>query len=123
MELLVGDGTVMRRRALALSVGAAAMSAAIGGLVLTAPPASAASGCSVTYALSGQWPGGFGANVTIKNLGDPISSWTLVWSYSAGQQVTQIWNATVTQSGSQVTARNVGYNGSVATNATASFGF
>jgi Cellulose binding domain/Glycosyl hydrolase family 12 len=113
----------MRRRTLALSMGAAAAAAAIGGLVLTAPPASAASGCSVTYALSGEWPGGFGANVTIKNLGDPITSWSLVWSYPAGQQVTQAWNATVSQSGSQVTARNVSYNGSVATNATASFGF
>jgi hypothetical protein len=104
-------------------MGMAAAVAAVGGLVLTAPPAMAASGCSVTYALSGQWPGGFGADVTIKNLGDPITSWSLVWSYPAGQQVTQAWNATVTQSGSQVTARNAGYNGSLATNASASFGF
>jgi hypothetical protein len=104
-------------------MGMAAAVAAVGGLVFTAPPASAASGCSVTYAVSGSWPGGFGANLTIKNLGDPITSWSLVWSYPAGQQVTQAWNATVTQSGSQVTAKNVGYNGSVATNATASFGF
>jgi hypothetical protein len=104
-------------------MGTAVAVVALGGLVLTAPPASAASGCSVTYVVSGQWPGGFGANLTIKNLGDPITSWSLVWSYPAGQQVTQAWNATVTQSGSQVTAKNVGYNGSVATNATASFGF
>ncbi|WP_203918016.1 cellulose binding domain-containing protein [Rugosimonospora africana] len=113
----------MRRRTLALSMGMAAALAAIGGLVFTGPSASAATGCSVTYTLSGQWPGGFGANLTIKNLGDPISSWTLTWSYPAGQQVTQAWNATVTQSGSAVTAKNVSYNGSVATNATASFGF
>ena len=45
-------------------------------------PASAATGCSVAYAVSSQWPGGFGANVTVKNLGDPVSAWTLVWSYS-----------------------------------------
>ncbi len=113
----------MRRRTLALSMGTAAALAAIGGLVLTGPPASAATGCSVTYTLSGQWPGGFGANVTVKNLGDPISAWTLAWSYPAGQQVTQIWNATVTQNGSTVTAKNVSYNGSVATGATVSFGF
>lgn len=113
----------MRGRALALPMGAAAAAAAIGGLVLTAPPASAATGCSVTYTLAGEWPGGFGANITIKNLGDPITSWSLVWSYSAGQRPTQWWNATITQSGSQVTATNVSYNGSVATNATVSFGF
>jgi len=37
--------------------------------------------------------------------------------------VTQAWNATVSQSGSQVTARNVGYNGSIGANASVAFGF
>ncbi|WP_432973449.1 cellulose binding domain-containing protein [Dactylosporangium sp. CA-233914] len=112
----------MRSRTLALSLGAVvALSAA--GAVAIALPASAAAGCRVGYQITNEWPGGFGTNVTITNLGDPISSWTLVWSYSAGQTVTQAWNATVTQSGSTVTAKNVGYNGSVATGASASFGF
>src|SRR5690242_21912598 len=84
---------------------------------------AAAAGCQVTYAVSSQWTGGFGANVTITNLGDPISGWTLTWSYSAGQTVTQAWNATVTQSGSAVTAKDAGYNAAVGTGGTASFGF
>ncbi|MGI5246622.1 cellulose binding domain-containing protein [Dactylosporangium sp. CA-139066] len=113
----------MRRRTLALSAGAAVAIAAVGANIVTALPASAASGCRVAYQVTNQWPGGFGASVTITNLGDPISAWTLVWSYTAGQAVTQAWSATVTQSGSQVTAKNAGYNGSVATNGTASFGF
>jgi Cellulose binding domain/Glycosyl hydrolase family 12 len=113
----------MRRRTLALSMGAAVAVAAIGANVITALPASAATGCRVGYSITNQWPGGFGANVTITNLGDPLTAWTLIWSYSASQQVTQAWNATVTQSGSQVTARNAGYNGSIATNASTSFGF
>ncbi|MEU4422074.1 cellulose binding domain-containing protein [Actinoplanes sp. NPDC024001] len=112
----------MRRRTLAVSLAAAAALTASAG-VITALPASAAAGCRVTYAVSSQWPGGFGANVTITNLGDPLTSWTLVWSYSGGQTVTQSWNTNLTQSGSQVTARNAGYNGSVATNGTVSFGF
>jgi O-glycosyl hydrolase len=37
--------------------------------------------------------------------------------------VTQAWNATLAQSGSAVTARNVSYNGAIATNGAASFGF
>jgi hypothetical protein len=41
----------------------------------------------------------------------------------AGQTVTQALNATLTQSGTAVTAKNVSYNGAVATNGTASFGF
>jgi hypothetical protein len=112
----------MRRRRIALSVAAAAaLTAGVG--VLTALPASAAAGCRVAYTVSSSWQGGFGANVTITNLGDPLTSWSLVWSYSAGQTVTQAWNTTLSQSGSTVTARNAGYNGSVGTNATVSFGF
>ncbi|MFC7533860.1 cellulose binding domain-containing protein [Actinoplanes sp. GCM10030250] len=112
----------MRRRNLALSLTAvAALTAGAG--VITALPASAAAGCSIKYTVSSQWSGGFGASVTITNLGDALSSWTLVWSFSGGQTVTQAWNTALTQSGSQVTARNAGYNGSVATNGTVSFGF
>ncbi|GAA0461833.1 hypothetical protein Ade02nite_16450 [Paractinoplanes deccanensis] len=108
----------MRKRILALPLAAAvAVTAAV------ALPASAAAGCRVAYTVSSQWPGGFGANVTITNLGDPLTSWTLVWSYANGQTVTQAWNTALTQSGAQVTARNAGYNGSVATNGTVSFGF
>src|SRR4051812_39022873 len=92
--------------------------------VAVARPADAASaGCSVNYAVSSQWQGGFGANVSITNLGDPITSWTLTWSFGAGQTVTQAWNTTLTQSGAAVTAKNVSYNGSVATNGTVAFGF
>ncbi|MBG0568061.1 non-reducing end alpha-L-arabinofuranosidase family hydrolase [Actinoplanes aureus] len=110
------------------SVHAGFMAAGVALLASTAavvalPADAAAAGCSVNYSVSSQWQGGFGANVSITNLGDPLSGWTLTWSYSAGQTVTQAWNASVAQSGSVVTARNVGYNGSVATNGTVSFGF
>ena len=84
---------------------------------------AAAAGCQVTYAVSSQWSGGFGATVNLTNLGDPLTGWTLTWSYGAGQQITQAWNATVTQNGPQVTARNASWNGSLATNGSASFGF
>ncbi|MGW3894133.1 cellulose binding domain-containing protein [Micromonospora profundi] len=87
------------------------------------PAGAAAAGCSVDYAVSSQWQGGFGANVVITNHGDAVSGWTLTWSYGAGQTVTQAWNATVTQSGAAVTATNVSYNGAIPANGTASFGF
>ncbi|MFI7079769.1 non-reducing end alpha-L-arabinofuranosidase family hydrolase [Micromonospora sp. NPDC049903] len=93
-------------------------------VAVVAPPAgAAAAGCSVTYAVASQWQGGFGANVSITNLGDPLSSWTLTWSFGAGQTVTQSWNTTLTQSGTAVTARNVSYNGAIPTNGSVSFGF
>ncbi|WP_407951780.1 cellulose-binding domain-containing protein [Plantactinospora veratri] len=101
----------------------AAVAAASGTAITIAGPAVAAAGCGVTYTVGSQWQGGFTATVTVNNLGDPISSWTLTWSYDAGQRVTQAWNATATQSGSQVTVRNATYNGSIATGASVSFGF
>ncbi|MBF9128807.1 cellulase family glycosylhydrolase [Plantactinospora sp. S1510] len=94
----------------------------VAGTMVTAS-AQAATGCRVTYAVSSQWSGGFTANVNVTNLGDPINGWNLAWTFSSGQRVTQAWNATVTSSGSQVTAKNVSYNATIATNATVSFGF
>jgi hypothetical protein len=109
-----------RWRTVALASSAAALAAAA---IVLPGSANAAAGCQVNYTISSQWQGGFGANVSVTNLGDPMSSWTLTWSFGAGQQVTQAWNATVTQSGSNVTARGTSYNGSLATGANTSFGF
>jgi hypothetical protein len=97
--------------------------ALFGGGVVSAVSAQAATGCRVAYAITNQWPGGFGANVNITNLGDPVSGWKLVWSFAAGQTITQLWNGTVSQSGSQVTVTDAGYNGAVPTGGTAGFGF
>ncbi|WP_315094446.1 cellulase family glycosylhydrolase [uncultured Cellulomonas sp.] len=85
--------------------------------------AQAAAGCKVDYAVTNQWGEGFGANVTLTNLGDPLDSWTVGWTFPSGQRITQAWNGTATQSGSAVTVRSMGYNGSVRTGGTASFGF
>ncbi|WP_203791625.1 cellulose-binding domain-containing protein, partial [Paractinoplanes rishiriensis] len=97
--------------------------AVAGGITAVATGAQAAVGCRVTYAVTNQWQGGFGANVTIDNLGDPLSGWQLAWTFGAGQTVSSLWNGTVAQSGSQVTVSNTTWNGSVATGGTASFGF
>ncbi|WP_438872153.1 cellulase family glycosylhydrolase [Paractinoplanes rishiriensis] len=84
---------------------------------------AATTGCQVTYTVGSQWPSGFTANVAVKNLGDPVSSWQLGWTFPAGQRVTQGWNASITSSGDAVTASNASWNGSLPTNGTASFGF
>jgi hypothetical protein len=114
---------VLRRNRRAAIVFVTAASTLAGAGVLIATTASAASGCRVTYTVTNQWQGGFGTDITITNLGDAINGWTLVWSYSAGQAVTQAWNATVTQSGAQVSAVDAGFNAAIATNASTSFGF
>ncbi|MGN9908790.1 cellulose binding domain-containing protein [Phytohabitans sp. LJ34] len=90
--------------------------------VTTSPP-PAGSGCTATYAVTGQWGGGFQAEVRVTAGSSAIRGWTVTWTYANGQRVTQSWNATVTTSGSTVTARNVDYNGTLAAGATATFGF
>src|SRR3954451_19107397 len=79
-------------------------------------PAYAAAGCRVDYAVTNQWSGGFGASVTVVNLGDPVNGWNLSFTFpSSGQKISQGWNATWAQSGQAVTATNAGWNASVAT--------
>src|SRR4051794_16569690 len=106
---------ITRPRALVLGFGVASLVAA-GGLVTVAAQAATA-GCAVTYAVTSQWPGGFGASVNLTNVGDPVSSWKLTWSFTAGQAVTQGWNGTFTQSGAQVTVANASWNGGIGTGA------
>jgi hypothetical protein len=91
--------------------------------VLIGNSAQAAAGCRVDYAVPSSWTGGFTANVTITNLGDAVNGWTLTWSFTAGQTVTQLWNGLVTQSGAQVSVTNASYNASIATGASTAFGF
>ncbi|SCL69542.1 Cellulose binding domain-containing protein [Micromonospora citrea] len=112
---------VTPHRVALLAAGAAA--ALVAGALPTLTAAAAATACRVDYRITSQWPGGFGADVTVTNLGDPLTGWTLTWSYAAGQRVGQAWNAVVTQSGAQVTARNVDHNGAIGTGGAAAFGF
>jgi lysophospholipase L1-like esterase len=98
-------------------------STVLAGTAVAVAAHAAAAGCAVTYTVTSQWTGGFGASVDVRNLGDPLTGWALTWSFGAGQQVTQAWGGTATQSGSVVTVRNAAWNGALATNGTAGFGF
>ncbi|MGW7299146.1 cellulose binding domain-containing protein [Streptomyces sp. NPDC054829] len=80
--------------------------------------------CAVTYKVTNQWQGGFQADVQLSNTGTSAwSGWALTWSFPNGQTVSQMWNAEHTQSGSSVTAKNVGWNANVAAGSSVSFGF
>jgi cellulose 1,4-beta-cellobiosidase len=103
---------------------AAAATTLVAGLgIFAATSASAAAGCRVDYSVN-QWSTGFTANVTVTNLGDPISGgWNVTWTFPGNQTVTQGWSATIAQSGANVTATNPSWSTSIATNGTANFGF
>ncbi|MEV7982100.1 cellulase family glycosylhydrolase [Streptomyces sp. NPDC086519] len=83
-----------------------------------------AASCSASYAVSSDWGSGFNADVTVTNTGSgAIGSWTVTWTWSGSQQVTNMWNASYTQSGGTVTAVNAAHNGAIPAGGSASFGF
>ncbi|MEU3780972.1 cellulose binding domain-containing protein [Streptomyces sp900129855] len=80
--------------------------------------------CAVTYTITNQWSGGFQADVKLANTGTSgWTGWSLNWAFPGGQSISQLWNADYTQSGSAVTAKNIGWNGNVAAGSSVSFGF
>ncbi|MFJ8042062.1 glycoside hydrolase family 6 protein [Kitasatospora sp. NPDC096147] len=81
-------------------------------------------GCAASYKVSSDWGAGFNADVTVTNTGTvPTKSWKVSWVWPGSQQVTNLWNGTVTQSGTAVSVANAGYNGAVAAGGSTGFGF
>ena len=109
-------------RALSSRLGAAVLTVVL--VAAVAPMARAATACRVTYQVSSQWPGGFTANITITNLGDPLNGWRLEFQFpNASQRVTQGWSATWSQNGQNVTATSMSWNANLGTNQSTSIGF
>ncbi|MFB6832726.1 glycosyl hydrolase family 18 protein [Streptomyces hydrogenans] len=115
-----------RRRGFRARTAAAltALALPLAAMVGLASPAEAATSATATYTKTQDWGTGFGANWTVKNTGTTtITSWTLEWDYPTGTRVTSAWDATVTSSGNHWTAKNVGWNGTLAPGASVSFGY
>jgi hypothetical protein len=94
-------------------------------VTFTVPPPAGAS-CAVHYSLAGSWPGGFQGGVTItNNASTAVNGWTLTWTWpSAGEQITQMWSASYTQTGTSVSAVNASYDATIgASGGTVTFGF
>jgi hypothetical protein len=94
-------------------------------VTFTVPP-PANSSCAVHYTVS-SWPGGFQGGVTITNNGSSaVNNWTLTWTFPSGtsQQITQMWGASDTQTGSAVSAVNASYDATIgASGGNVTFGF
>ncbi|QES43867.1 chitinase [Streptomyces venezuelae] len=95
---------------------------ALGGPADAAP--DAAPEATATYAKTQDWGNGFEGKWTIKNTGTTtLSSWNVQWDFPSDTKVTSAWDATVTNSGTRWTAKNLGWNGTLAPGASVSFGF
>jgi endoglucanase len=84
--------------------------------VTTGAPGS----CSATYKLVSSWGGGYQAEITVKAGASAINGWTVTIN---GQTISQLWNGTLTTSGSTATVKNLSWNGSLPAGGTASFGY
>ena len=79
--------------------------------------------CTATWATTGNWNGGYQAEVTIRNPGTTtLSGWRVGWAIPGGTTINSDWNGTLTTSGTQATVTNVGWNSSVPPGTTRSFG-
>jgi FlaG/FlaF family flagellin (archaellin) len=78
--------------------------------------------CEVKYAVVDQWTDGFQASVTVTSA-KALDSWRIGWVFDDGQRVTQMWDGSVSQDGSVVTATAADYNKSVAAGGSFAVGF
>jgi Cellulose binding domain len=70
-------------------------------------------GCVVSYTAT-NWPGAFTAKVTISNRGSTsIDGWTLGLRFPGDEAISSAWNATFTQTGAEVSARNTNYDATI----------
>jgi cellulose 1,4-beta-cellobiosidase len=104
-----------------LAAAAASVLVSSGLAVAVEQSAQAAVGCGVTYAKN-DWGSGFTANITLTNLGDALSNWTLTYAYTGNQTLTSGWSGTWSQSGKNITVTSASWNGALATNASTTLG-
>lgn len=80
--------------------------------------------CALTTSVTNSWPGGYQLALTVTNNGTtPLTGWTTGLMFAdTADTIASSWNATVTQSGRQVTAVNASYNGAVPAGGSTSFG-
>jgi cellulase/cellobiase CelA1 len=88
----------------------------------TSPPPGPGA-CTASYAVVGQWQGGFQAEVTVTAGGSAIDGWRVSWAFPSGQTVQQAWNADVNSSGGNITADDVSWNGALPAGGSTAFGF
>ena len=87
-------------------------------------PSSGSGACTLTSSVTNSWPGGYQLQLTVTNTGTaPAAGWTAGFAFAdSTETIASSWNATVTQTGSQVTAVNASYDGSIAAGKSTTFG-
>jgi endo-1,4-beta-xylanase len=94
----------------------------IGSEPTTTPPPDGE--CTAALAIDNDWGSGWVGTVTVTAGGTSLNGWELTWNWPGNQRIESAWNTSWSQSGSAVTASDVGWNGPVAPGQTRDvFGF
>ncbi|GGX02428.1 endoglucanase [Streptomyces malachitofuscus] len=93
-------------------------------VTVTTSSGGTAGACQVGYRVTGEWPGGFQGEVTVRNTGSAaVNGWTLRWAFPAGQRITNMWGGTAAQSGAEVTVTSAAYTASIPASGSVTLGF
>ncbi|MEV4116047.1 cellulose binding domain-containing protein [Nonomuraea sp. NPDC049695] len=84
---------------------------------------SATGACTANYRTVNSWSGGYQGEVTVKAGNSAVNGWTVRWTLSSGQSISQLWNGTLSGNSSAVTVSNTSYNASIPASGTTTFGF
>jgi mannan endo-1,4-beta-mannosidase len=95
-----------------------------GTVAVTTSSGGSSAVCGVGYRVTGQWAGGFQAEIVVRNTGTTaVNGWTLRWAFLDAQQVSNLWGGTVTQSGSDVTVVSAPYTAAIPAAGSVTLGF
>ncbi|MBX9395056.1 cellulase family glycosylhydrolase [Streptomyces sp. TRM72054] len=80
--------------------------------------------CSVGYRVVNEWPGGFQGEVVIRNTGTtPLDGWTLSFTFTDGQTITNMWGGAASQTGGTVTVTPASYTSTIPAAGSVTVGF
>ncbi|MGW2155269.1 GH12 family glycosyl hydrolase domain-containing protein [Nonomuraea sp. NPDC001699] len=105
--------------------GAGNLSPESAAVTVTTQNGGGGGGCAVTATTQNAWSNGYVIQpVTVTNRGTAtINGWTVTFTLPQGHTITGSWGANVSAGGGVVTVRNLPYNGTLAPNASTTFGF
>jgi len=87
----------------------------------TSPPPSGA-GCTATLSVQSPWNTGATYAGTVK-ANQALTGWKVTWTWPGSERISNAWSVQGTLTGASVSGTNVGYNGTLASGQSTTFGF
>ncbi|GAA3463969.1 protein kinase [Saccharothrix longispora] len=82
------------------------------------------SDCTARLEVANSWPGGYQAQVVVRNAGErDLTHWTVSWPQPADHVISNLWNGTLTSRAGSVTVTNAAHNAELPVAGSTAFGF